>query len=81
MGSFRTGKSFFLTNFLRYLNEKNEDIQLDNEINTGFNWSYGSNSHTKGIWMWNTPINIKLKSQNNKEISILLMDTQGIFDK
>ena len=38
----------------------------NNEANKerGFDWSYGSKSHTKGIWMWNTPLVVK---SNDKE--------------
>ncbi|CAF0937974.1 unnamed protein product, partial [Brachionus calyciflorus] len=69
IGSFRTGKSFILNKFLSYL--------TGTEM-VGFKWSYGSSPHTKGIWMWNTPIQVNL--DNGKEISVLLMDTQGTFD-
>ncbi len=83
IGSFRTGKSFLLNSFLQYL-KLNQSAQYSqyptSEKETeksGFNWSYGSSSHTKGIWMWNTPINYRL---GEKEVSLLFMDTQGIFD-
>jgi atlastin len=44
----------------------------------GFDWSYGSKSHTKGIWMWNEPL--KLNTPDHKDVCIVLMDTQGSFD-
>lgn len=69
IGSFRTGKSFLLSKFINYLTKKE---------NYGFEWSYGSSPHTKGIWMWSSPIPVKL--ENGKEICVLLMDTQGTFD-
>ena len=33
----------------------------------------------KGFWMWSKPINLKTKN-SEKEVSILLMDSQGQFD-
>ncbi|RNA01582.1 atlastin-like isoform X2 [Brachionus plicatilis] len=69
IGSFRTGKSFLLNKFLNYLTQS----ELE-----GFQWSYGSSPHTRGIWMWNTPVPATLPG--GREVNLLLMDTQGTFD-
>jgi atlastin len=62
VGSFRTGKSFFLSSFLNYIQSK----KLENVTNrSGFKWSYGSNPHTKGIWMWNRPFDHRLENGEN----------------
>ena len=74
VGSFRTGKSFLLTNFLKYLGEIDDNDLIKNN---GFEWSYGSRTNTKGIWMWNRPVMIK---KDSNEFGIILMDTQGTFD-
>lgn len=69
MGAFRTGKSFLLSNFIKYLKSNKNWKIVENDINeeNGFKWSYGSAPHTKGIWMWNSPIVIK-SSTNGKEV-------------
>ena len=33
-------------------------------------------SETMGIWMWDTPIQFRLK--NDEEVTIILLDTEGI---
>jgi hypothetical protein len=48
----------------------NEPLECDR--NDGFKWSYGPYPQTKGIWMWNKPIDFKLKT-SNKEVSKLLL--------
>ena len=66
VGSFRTGKSFILNAFLQYL-KYGKPYPGEN----GFHWAYGSNSHTKGIWMWNTPIDYKLNDQDVKKNALI----------
>ncbi|CAB9515858.1 Atlastin-1 [Seminavis robusta] len=86
VGAFRTGKSFVLTFFLRFLNllEENpslveEDSQWYNQLesvgNKGFEWKAGSERNTTGIWMWNQPFFL-----NGGKLAVLLVDTQGMFD-
>lgn len=45
---------------------------------TGFSWRGGSKPETTGILVWSDPILIK--GPNNKEVAVILMDTQGAFD-
>jgi len=84
VGAFRTGKSFILSFFLRYLRalEEGKDDENDNKKwyeasgslgNDGFHWKAGSERNTTGIWMWSHPFII-----NN--VAVLLVDTQGMFD-
>ena len=32
----------------------------------GFNWTYGSNSATKGFWMWSEPISLRIKNSEKQ---------------
>ena len=49
-----------LNSFLSYLKSNGKSLEKYN----GFDWSYGSQSHTQGIWMWNTPIDYHLNGQD-----------------
>ena len=88
VGAFRTGKSFLLSWFLRYLQylKENEDNQqsenwyehYDTLGNTGFHWRGGAERNTTGIWIWSEPHFVKKKS--GETLAVLLVDTQGMFD-
>lgn len=66
VGAFRTGKSFLLCWFLRYLHylqkkdEKGDTTPISSKwyqeveslSNDGFHWRAGSERNTTGIWMW-----------------------------
>lgn len=85
VGAFRTGKSFLLSWFLRYVNrttssdDDNDDTkwyEQVNELQTGtFHWQAGKERDTTGIWMWNTPV-----VDDKDSSALLLVDTQGMFD-
>lgn len=101
VGAFRTGKSFLLSSFLRYLtyceangtdkpDEKvwltdgspylsggNPDIDQDAEEGA-FTWKSGKERMTEGIWVYSKPFVRTLPS--GERVSIMLMDTQGMFD-
>lgn len=87
VGAFRTGKSFLLSWFLRYLayltkkssdGEENSSVPWYEQFETlgknGFSWKAGSDRNTTGIWMWSEPF---IVSPNK---AVLLIDTQGMFD-
>lgn len=87
VGAFRTGKSFLLTWFLRYLHAI-QQVNYDGEDeetpwyetvstvgNDGFHWKAGSERNTTGIWMWSHP-----HLRHRQKLAILLVDTQGMFD-
>ena len=83
-GNKRTGKSFMLNYFLRYLYAQKANKRnwiSDNEENklSGFEWRGGAERHTVGIWLWSESFTIKSKS--GVDIEILLLDTQGNFDE
>jgi len=85
VGKFRTGKSFLLNVFLRYLNHLesgglvSDESWLTNESTlAGFSWRNGESPDTIGILVWSHPF--ILKSRNGEETVILLVDTQGSFD-
>lgn len=98
VGAFRTGKSFLLSWFLKYLHsdangEAAKDWYTkfdklgggpgsnpdDSDAEThGFDWRGGSERNTTGIWMWSEPFS-RTRADGSK-ISVLLVDTQGMFD-
>jgi atlastin len=86
VGAFRTGKSFLLSWFLRYLHHLSEKKEETTEKwyskfqtlgNDGFDWRGGAERNTTGIWMWKKPHFIE---ENGEQIAVLLVDTQGMFD-
>ena len=86
VGAFRTGKSFLLSWFLRYLTHRessssNDTVWHDQKTSLGrqdgFHWRGGSERDTTGIWMWNKPFYLPHSSGT---IVVLLVDTQGMFD-
>ncbi|GMR55447.1 hypothetical protein PMAYCL1PPCAC_25642, partial [Pristionchus mayeri] len=84
VGAFRKGKSFFLSNIVRYLkcrqgNEEDGSDWMDpNAKVTGFAWKQSEDSVTEGILIWPEPFFVM--NANGEEIAILLMDTEGAFD-
>lgn len=89
VGAFRTGKSFLLSWFLRYLKHisakekadcstKKWYEQFETLGNDGFDWRGGAERNTTGIWMWSEPHFVE--KENGDQIAILLVDTQGMFD-
>ncbi|XP_039247455.2 uncharacterized protein LOC120325420 [Styela clava] len=82
-GAFRTGKSFMLSIFLRYLREKGwENVDWfgaeDKKLHDGFDWERGRKPHTQGINVWPEIFNVPLESGN--KISVMIVDTQGLHD-
>lgn len=79
-GAFRTGKSFLLGFFLRYLYHLGRAVWLGDEHAPlrGFAWRDGCERHTTGILVWNKVFLVK--TSQGEEIAVLLMDTQGMHD-
>jgi len=120
VGAFRTGKSFIMDLFLRYLrhtadpntaeakpasvahedwllaegttldalahDEHSQESDDTRRLAEGFTWRPGSVRNTTGMWIWSKPfIRINpLHSAGNeaepREVAVLLVDTQGMFD-
>jgi len=94
VGAFRTGKSFLLSWFLRYLHHiAKSDVSTETEGepwykkvdslgNDAFRWAGGADRNTTGIWMWNQPhfINRTLDNGEVESLAVLLVDSQGMFD-
>lgn len=94
VGAFRTGKSFLLSWFLKYLHHLTNGDVDDTSKNwyeqveslgqdSGFDWRGGSERNTTGIWMWSQPhfVNKPTKDGSGKEsMAVLLVDSQGMFD-
>mmetsp|Transcript_28561 Transcript_28561/g.45892 ORF Transcript_28561/g.45892 Transcript_28561/m.45892 type:complete len:588 (-) Transcript_28561:141-1904(-) len=88
VGAMRTGKSFMLDLFLRYLTEPTENTEkdpgcifagtdLNEEKESQFYWRAHQDRTTTGIWFYSTPFVRTIKGQ---KVCVLLMDTQGLFD-
>lgn len=85
-GAFRTGKSFILNFFLRYLQWKASASNSETDVDwlatkiqlNGFSWRGGDDRDTNGILIWPEPFIVE--DRNGEEVIIILMDTQGIFD-
>lgn len=81
-GAFRKGKSFILNFFLRYLKADPEQqvngnwLNMEQEVNDGFEWKNGCHAHTSGILIWPE---IFYQTNEGRRIAIILMDTQGVF--
>jgi atlastin len=68
-GAFRTGKSFILNFFLRYLkwrisasdNEAEDWLNIDSKLE-GFSWRGGDDRDTDGILIWPEPFILENKS-------------------
>ncbi|CAM9758698.1 unnamed protein product, partial [Laminaria digitata] len=110
VGAFRTGKSFLLSFFLRFLNSGSDDDksaawmtadgpslregncnlgaswgEVEGEEEGGeesalrsFAWRGGVEPMTTGIWVWSEPF--VRRTEGGKEVAVLLVDTQGMFD-
>lgn len=80
-GDMRRGKSFMLNFFLKYLQAEDKDNWLGepNVPLNGFSWKNGTDCDTTGIILWSEPH--VMTCSNGEEYAILLMDTQGTFDK
>jgi atlastin len=77
-GPLRSGKSYILGYFLRYLSASENDDWFTNELDEKFHWRNSSEPQTRGILMWSEPFFI---DRNGKKVAILLIDTQGCFDE
>jgi atlastin len=85
VGAFRTGKSFLLSWFVRFLfgnksgNNKTSETpwyeHFSSVGNDGFEWKAGSERNTTGIWMWSDAY-----LDHDRRVATLLVDTQGMFD-
>lgn len=93
VGAFRTGKSFLLSWFLRYLHHlKTGDSEeadgkpwyetFESLGNDGFDWRGGSERNTTGIWMWSEPHFVSKPTPEGglENIAVVLVDSQGMFD-
>ncbi|XP_076810313.1 atlastin-1-like [Clavelina lepadiformis] len=78
-GPFRTGKSFLFNLFVRYLEGKSLNPNDKDQILGPFKFRGGASERcTEGIWITTEPYIIS--TQQNGEVALFLMDTQGSFD-
>ena len=52
-------------------------MESDGKSLEGFSWRSGINPETKGILMWSEPFVVKA---GEREIAVILADSEGIFD-
>ncbi|XP_044158482.1 RING finger protein 112-like [Bufo gargarizans] len=81
IGEKRGGKSTLLNYILRALHrlEKGQPVSLgeDDEALKGFDWRSGTNSVTKGIWIWGRPF---ILERNREKMAVFVLDTEGSLD-
>lgn len=84
-GAMRKGKSFMLGFFLRYLNARYKKENVQNWIGDrespleGFVWQGGMNRVTSGLFIWSEVF--LYDAPNGDKLAIVLMDTQGVYDR
>ncbi|KAJ6642603.1 Atlastin-1 [Pseudolycoriella hygida] len=80
-----TGKSYALSYFLQYFGTKCGDenwakvISTTGQVEERFIWQNGVDRTTVGINLWPEPF--LTKDNDGREVAVLLMDTQGLFDE
>ncbi|VDD85225.1 unnamed protein product [Enterobius vermicularis] len=82
-GPSRSGKSFLLNLILKafYAAEQGRWVQEDMTMatnNFGFRCRGGARRETSGIALWSKPF--LFKNEEDEELAVLLMDTEGFFD-
>ncbi|XP_053551143.1 uncharacterized protein LOC128642404 isoform X1 [Bombina bombina] len=81
IGEKRRGKSFLLNYIMRALRsqERGEGTNLGEEEEPlqGFEWTSGTNSTTKGIWIWKRPF---ILDHDGQKIAVYVLDTEGSLD-
>ena len=78
-GKYRSGKSFILSIFLKYLQYGHREDWLDVPFYESFKYKNCADRVTTGVWIWSEPI-IK-KSEDGRDVAVFLMDTQGWHDE
>ncbi|CAG7647566.1 unnamed protein product, partial [Allacma fusca] len=78
-GSCREGKSYVLNYFIRYLRFPDDPKWFDKDIPNEdlFSWRSGRERETVGINLYSEPFIIH---QGTREVAVLLLDCQGLFD-
>ncbi|XP_073403624.1 RING finger protein 112-like isoform X2 [Dendrobates tinctorius] len=81
IGEKRRGKSSLMNYILRalYSLEKGQPIRLgeQDEPLHGFEWRSGTDSLTKGIWLWSRPF---ILERNGEKMAVFVLDTEGSLD-
>ena len=85
-GPYRSGKSFLLNWFVDRLMEiekkriKNNVTDVPQNLEC-FKWASGVDRETSGIMICSKIFKVKPKNYHGKEVAVVLMDTQGVFDE
>ncbi|KAM4024421.1 RING finger protein 112-like [Anomaloglossus baeobatrachus] len=81
IGEKRRGKSSLMNYVLRalYSLETGQPISLgeQDEPLDGFEWKSGTDSLTKGIWVWNRPF---ILERNGEKMAVFVLDTEGSLE-
>lgn len=65
-GRYRSGKSFLM----------NQLVRADVMAGEGFGIGHTIASHTKGIWMWPTPV--RARTSSGDAVDVIVMDSEGL---
>ena len=68
VGPCRSGKSYVLSRLISSVGETKCHFDLGHEFDP----------KTMGIWMWDQPFKVKLKDYGDEEVTMILLDTEGI---
>ncbi|KAM8962460.1 RING finger protein 112 [Pelodytes ibericus] len=81
IGEKRRGKSFLMNYIMRALlsQEQKQPLILgaDDESLKGFEWKAGTDSTTKGIWVWGRPF---ILEKDGEKMAVYIVDTEGSLD-
>ncbi|KAL8138983.1 LOW QUALITY PROTEIN: hypothetical protein V2J09_004984 [Rumex salicifolius] len=80
IGPYRSGKSFLLNQLLSLPCNEGEQISIgkfassNEDKYAGFGVGHMRDTKTKGVWVWGTPVEMKV---HGEKMSILYLDTEG----
>ena len=79
-GKMRSGKSFMLNQFLKYLQfgSAHPGNWIEQTLSKAFIWRAGTQRVTAGIQIWSDVFPIR--KPDGSEVAVLLLDVQGLFD-
>lgn len=67
VGPCRSGKSYILSRLIS-----------STGVKCHFDLGHEMDPKTMGIWMWDQPFKMKLKNYKDEEVTVILLDTEGI---
>lgn len=77
-GPMRTGKSYLIGHFIRFLSAGGNGEWFNRKLDREFHWKNSADRQTTGILVWSEPF--AMTDGAGRQVAVLLMDTQGCFD-